>query len=370
MTEYEYMLLLCHIEDMWHIKMQKLIGYFGSAKEIFNTNDEILNNAISSIYKKTKTDKEIIKETNRIIDAKKNIEKIESITKVMQKKDIKFTYYGHKDFPDRLRNISEPPMVLFYRGDLPEDKKKSVGIVGARACTEYGKGVARRIASEVSSVGINVISGMARGIDSMAHMGCLDSRCKTFAVVGCGVDICYPSENIELYEKIRNNGGIISEYPIGSEPLAYRFPLRNRIISGLSDAVVMIEAKERSGSFITIDHALTQGRSVYALPGRVTDPLSIGCNKLILEGATPLINSRQIVEELLPDVDIKNKKNNILLEKEFEVLYSCLDLQPISVEELSIKLEMPIAEIYEKLLYLELNGLAYESSKGQYSKKF
>lgn len=130
------------------------------------------------------------------------------------------------------------------------------------------------------------------------------------------------------------------------------------------------EAKEKSGSFITIDHALSQGKTVYALPGRVTDPLSIGCNRLILEGAIPLINSKQIVDELMPDSFIKNKKNNIFLEKEYEVVYSCLDLQPTSAEKLAKRLNISIPEIYEKLLYLEMNGLILESSKGQFIKKF
>ena len=370
MTEYEYMLWLCHIDDMWHIKMQRLLECFGSAKEIFEAKEETIYKAlrkISDIYG-TKIDIEL--ETGKIQTAKRNIKNINNIIQNMNKKDISFTYYGLGNFPKRLKLISEPPMVLFYRGELPKEGEKALGIVGARACTEYGKSISRKLAAEVSRYGINIISGMARGIDSMAHIGCLDSDCKTYAVLGCGVDICYPCENIELYENIRHKGGIISEYPPGARPLAYRFPLRNRIISGLSDAVVMIEAKEKSGSFITIDHALSQGKSVYALPGRVTDPLSIGCNRLILEGAIPLINSKQIVDELMPDSFIKNKKNNIFLEKEYEVVYSCLDLQPTSAEKLAKRLNISIPEIYEKLLYLEMNGLILESSKGQFIKKF
>lgn len=357
MTEYEYFIWLSHIEDMWQGKMKLLFDFFPTVKDIYNASPKLL---LSTKALKEKDVENIVK-SRMTFDLAGTIE-------YMKKQKIGFTYYGAKDFPTRLVNIPDHPYVLYYKGKLPENDTAAMGIVGARNCSEYGKLVAPKIAKELSDYGINIISGMARGIDSAAHYGCINHNKKTYAVLGCGVDVCYPRENIELYERILETGGIISEYIPKTAPLAYRFPMRNRIISGLSDGVIMIEAKEKSGSFITIDHALAQGKNVFALPGRITDPLSVGCNRLILEGAIPLVNASQVAQEMGLLNSVENKKNNIGLEKEFEVLYSCLDLSPISLEDLMRKSKLGIEEVYEKIMLLQFKGLVEETSKGQYVK--
>lgn len=358
MTEKECWLWLSHVDDMWHGKMKYLYECFGSAKEIYEASEKKLSSL----------DKLKEKDVHQVLNGKREIN-LSEIIRDMNKKRIGFTYYEEEIFPEKLKNIPAPPMVLFYKGELPKNNNKSVGMVGARACSEYGRMVCKKMASEITSYGIDIISGMARGIDSSAHRGCIDSEGKTYAILGCGVDVCYPAENIELYDMICNQGGIISEYVPKTRASAYRFPERNRIISGLSDIVIMIEAKEKSGSFITVDHALEQGKTIFALPGRVTDSLSEGCNRLILEGATPLINSKQIAIELGVETDIENKKNNFFLEKENEVLYSCLGLLPISVEELVKKTGIDSNEIYQKLMNLQLKGIALEVTKGQFIRK-
>ena len=198
-------------------------------------------------------------------------------------------------FPERLREIPESPGCIYLKGRLPDPVEMTVGIIGARDGTEYGKMVARTLAKELSEYGISIISGMAYGIDTAAHEGALLGGGKTYAVLGCGVDICYPAINKKLYSKIQEEGGIISEYPEGSPPLPHHFVARNRLIAGLSDILIVVEAKERSGTFITVDRALEQGKQVFVVPGRITDPLSRGCNKLLMEGASLCLSKEDIL---------------------------------------------------------------------------
>lgn len=193
-------------------------------------------------------------------------------------------------YPEKLRGIPDPPYALYVKGRLPDEVQKSVAVVGARMCSEYGRAAALQLARRLAAQGICVVSGMARGIDTAGHMGALEADGITCAVLGCGVDICYPKSNTQLYHDILQKGCILSEYPPGTPPQPGLFPQRNRIISGLSDVVVVVEARERSGSLITADQALEQGRDVYAVPGRMYDSLSVGCNGLIRQGAGIISN--------------------------------------------------------------------------------
>lgn len=188
-------------------------------------------------------------------------------------------------FPGRFEGISGSPEGLYVIGELPRDDQPTVGIVGARMCSRYGHETAYEFGRVLAGKGVQIISGLALGIDCYAQEGALAGGGKTFAVLGCGADICYPKSNREVYEKIKTSGGILSEEKPGTPPLAYNFPKRNRIISALSDIVLVVEAKEKSGSLITVDFALEQGKTVYAVPGRVCDLLSYGCNSLIAQGA-------------------------------------------------------------------------------------
>lgn len=356
MLESEYWLWLSYVDDMWQAKMELLYKSFLSAGGIYNaTENELLN--IKGIGKK---------DVYNINKGKKEIN-LNSILGNMRKKNIKFTYFTDKEFPERLKRIQSPPMVLFYKGRLPKTDIASVGIVGARSCSEYGRVSAYNLAKDLAINDIDIISGMARGIDAISHKGCINGNGSTYAILGCGVDVCYPAENIELYEQIYVNGGIISEYIPGTKALAWHFPQRNRIISALSDSVVMIEAKEKSGSFITIDYALEQGKNVYALPGRITDVLSTGCNRLIFEGAAPILSAKQIVSDIFENKKYKKEnKKNIFLEKEYKMLYSCFGLTPLTVDELMYKTGLGIDKVYEGLMYLQLEGFVREVAKGQY----
>ena len=214
----------------------------------------------------------------------------------LDKSRIKIIKIEDKNYPEKLKNIYNPPKVLYVLGNEKILNETTIAIVGSRDCTKYGAQNAYKFAHEISKRNICVISGFARGIDAYAHKGALLEKGKTIAVLGCGLDIIYPSENFELYKKIVQVGGaIITEYPLGTKPEKYHFPERNRIISGLAEKILVIEAKERSGALITVNYALEQGKDVYAIPGNITNINSIGTNEIIKEGAFLVTNIQDIV---------------------------------------------------------------------------
>ena len=214
----------------------------------------------------------------------------------LEEQEIRFAVYDDPEYPSRLRNIPDPPFGLYYYGRLPSDTLPSAAIIGTRMASAYGRDQARRFARTLAAEGVQVVSGMALGIDGIAGRGALDADGDTFAVLGCGVDICYPKENADLYGALLERGGILSEYPPGTEPQRGLFPSRNRIISALSDVVLVIEAREKSGTLITVDRALEYGIDVFALPGRVTDRNSRGCNELIRQGAGIAVSAQTILD--------------------------------------------------------------------------
>ena len=214
---------------------------------------------------------------------------------MLRRSGIGFVSIEEDWYPEKLRYIPDPPYGLFYIGKLPLSHRPCVALIGARECSRYGLQQAERFGAVLASAGIQIVSGLARGIDGAA--GRAAAACGlSYAVMGCGPDICYPQENLEIYDMIARSGGILSEYVPGTEPRPGMFPLRNRIISGLADAVVVLEARRKSGSLITADQALEQGRDVYALPGRVSDGLSDGCNQLIRQGAEIICSPEDLIE--------------------------------------------------------------------------
>ncbi len=226
--------------------------------------------------------------------------------------NIRFTCPENDDYPNRLRGIPDSPYGLYYRGSLPAEDKPCVAIVGARNCSAYGRDQARIFAEKLAENGISIVSGMARGIDGIAGWAALKGGGSSFAVLGCGVDVVYPKENSQLYAALSQHGGIISENRPGTEPRSVLFPMRNRIISGLADAVLVIEARRRSGTVITVDAALEQGRDIFALPGRVCDNLSDGCNFLISQGAAIACSPDSILEHFY---GVSNKGTDLYHQK-------------------------------------------------------
>ena len=205
------------------------------------------------------------------------------------KSKIKVIKCGDGAYPKKLENIYAKPQVLYVLGNEKLLNDKSIAIIGCRDCTNYGLKNSYKFAYELARKEVCIVSGLARGIDSYAHIGALKAEGKTVAVLGCGLDIVYPPENFELYKAIiKNNGAIITEYPLGTKPEKMNFPIRNRIISGMSDGVLVVEAKKRSGTMITVGYALEQGKDVYAIPGNISSSTSYGTNELIKEGAIPV----------------------------------------------------------------------------------
>ena len=274
------------------------------------------------------------------------------------------------EYPKKMKQHPSMPAKLYVKGRMPDPDKITVAVIGARMCSPYGRIQAFRYAKELSQAGVQIISGMALGIDSEGHKGALEGKMPTFAVLGSGVDVCYPKTNKKLYERILwENGGIISECPLGSEPVSWHFPARNRIISALSDAVLVVEAKENSGSLITAGFALEQGKMVYAIPGAVTDTLSRGCHKLIYDGAGIAYCPEIILEELGIGAEKAlqtDEKNNLGLASDLNLVYSCLDLRPKNPDYIVRKTGFSPAQVSNCLVELTLQGLIRESGRHYY----
>ena len=282
----------------------------------------------------------------------------------LQELGIGFVSMEDPQYPEKLRCIASAPYALYYIGGLPEETRRRVAIVGARTRSAYGSQLTGKLAKALAKNQIDVISGMAMGIDADAHDGDLEGGGDTYAVLGCGVDVCYPKRNLHLYEKIKRNGGILSEYPPGTPPLPGYFPQRNRVISGLADYVIVMEARKKSGSLITADYAMEQGKEVYALPGRITDALSEGTNHLIQQGAGILVSVEDFLQELQLQAgniatQIDFKKN--LLEKDESLVYALLDFYPVGLGTLIEKSPYGLAEILPVLERLENKGFIQET---------
>ena len=275
-----------------------------------------------------------------------------------------------KEYPMRLKKLSGMPKELYVIGNLPEDHAPTAAVVGARMCSDYGKRQAHCYAKVLAEYGIQVISGMALGIDTQGHLGALEAQKPTYAVLGSGVDVCYPAANRKLYNQIlENGGGIISEFPPGMPPKAGHFPARNRIISALADVVLIVDARDRSGSLITAGFALDQGKAVYALPGQVDQSLSQGCNQLIFDGAGIAWCPEILLGEwgIFPEKKEKaGEKKNLGLARDLELVYSCLDLRPENLDYFIQKTGFSAGKTSGLLMQLQVLGLASEVGRQHY----
>ena len=293
-----------------------------------------------------------------------------------------------REYPRRLLEIPQAPKQLYVRGKLPEEGVPSVAVIGARDCSYYGQEVAKRLGRLFGENGIQVISGMARGIDGIGQQAALQAGGSSFAVLGCGADICYPRQNQDLYDRLCKQGGVISEYEWGTPPRAGYFPPRNRIVSGLADALIVIEARQKSGTLITVDMALEQGKDVYVVPGRITDRLSDGCNRLLTQGAGVFLSPESFTEEFMrnweekqelssPDPAQKirgrrkSRKRIEKLEEPLRQVYKLLDCVPKSTEiilqEAWKKGEyIDIVTLHRRLMELELMGYVKQNTPGYF----
>jgi DNA processing protein len=343
------------IEGLSNRKAVTLLRCFPSASEIFT--------ASYGQLKKT----EFLSEFNiECILKAQRLDKAEKLEDKLQKLKIEYITIADELYPRLLREIPDPPVVLYVKGVIPDESLK-VSIVGTRQCTEYGRTVTREISQALAKKGVVVVSGMARGIDSVAHKSALDSLGKTIAVLGCGVDICYPAENRALRDRIIENGCLISEYPPGTQPNKWFFPERNRIISGLSELIIVTEAGKRSGTLITVSHALEQGRDVMAVPGNITSKLSEGTNELLRDGAGVITS----ISDILHTLNISESMLNIQpkLAPEEKIVYDMLGPQPVSVEEIIDKTQFQAQTVSGILTIMELKGYVQKMSGQRYRRK-
>ena len=287
-------------------------------------------------------------------------------------KGIRFISRIDHDFPEKLKPYTGCPIGIYVKGKLPDPNRKTVALVGARTCSSYGRGLAEKFGRELAEAGVSVVSGMAAGIDGIGQMAAIKAGGESFGVLGCGVDVVYPPENEELYRELEKKGGLISEYVPGRPPLSIQFPPRNRIISAFCDCLIVVEARKKSGTLITTDFALEQGKYIGAVPGRVGDRLSEGCNELIQTGAFLIQDTKDILNILgIPlKIDKKKIKNvNKSLASLEKTVYSCLGLVPKHLEEVVDEVKLPMAKVTEALLTLELDGWIGRVGANEYVKK-
>ena len=349
---------------LWHVKgfgdqrCHQCIDTFGSAKLLYE----------ASFLELHKVPGLKEKEIQSLLDSKKNWDLNREWERFLESGCL-FLTRNDPNYPERLLHIEPVPFALYSKGNLPPQDQFQVAIVGARMCTGYGEQVAGQLGREFAKMGIGVISGLARGVDTAALWGAMKENGASYGILGGGVNYVYPPENKKIYQEIIENGGLLSQYHLNQQPQAQFFSCRNRIISGLSDAVIVIEAKEKSGSLITADWALGQGKDVYAVPGRMNDPVSQGCNQLIHQGAQIVVS----IDSLFEDMKLFNRKfyeksvkNKIRLEKEELLVYSCLGLHPKSFSQVLEEVQLPIGQLMKIISVLSDRELIVEYYNNYY----
>ncbi len=346
-----------HIRGIGAVRMQKLQQFFGDLSTAWNAPLEALTAAGLSE-----------KLASQVI-AHRNTMDLEELYAGIQRQGIQIITRADEQYPKKLLEIDQPPPVLYALGEISPDDEWAVAVVGTRRMTGYGKQVATELAAFLARQGITVVSGMARGVDAVAHNAAIQSGGRTIAVMGCGVDVVYPPENRMLYSQIIQHGAVISDYAPGTAPEGVNFPPRNRLISGLSAATAVVEAANTSGALITANFAVEQGREVFAIPGSIYAAQSKGTNYLIQQGARPLVDFNEILEVLqYKHIEQSKTARKLLPANEVEAqLLQVLGDYPIHVDEIYVKTGLPMAVISSTLTMLELKGMVYKTGNMNYT---
>jgi len=358
----KYWIALKSVAGVGNVVFFSLLEKFGSPQAVFGASAAGLAEV-----------KGITKETVREIIHFNQWDKVKAELELISKNKINIITYQDKFYPEKLLNIYDRPPYIYVRGTL-NDQDINIAVVGSRQASAYGNYTTERISRELAQRGITVVSGMARGIDSAAHRGAISGRGRTLAVLGSGLDVIYPPENKKLYFEIIENGAVISEYPMGTTPRPSNFPARNRIISGMSYGVVIVEAGEKSGSLITARLALEQGREVFAVPGSIDSAGSRGTNKLIKQGAKLIENTDDILEEIIPQMEIKNvriresapspQKTNAKclpqMSADEQKIIDLISAKKLHIDDLIATAGLSSAEILSALTRLELQGIVQQ----------
>lgn len=346
------------LKNVKYRTFQILLKKFEEYEDIFKVDKTYLKN-----YLKLDED-----ELKKIYDSKELDLEVE--LKKLEKNGVSILFIKDKEYPEELKNIAKPPIFLYYRGDISILKGRKIAVVGTRRATSYGKIACEKLVRELVENEIITVSGLASGIDTICHRKTLENNGKTIAIIGSGLDIVYPKENEKLWKEIGEKGLLISEYPLGTEPFAYNFPMRNRIIVGVSQGVVVVESKAKGGSLITAELALEEGREVFAVPGEIFSPVSEGCNNLIKNSSAKLITS---IEDILDEFGWKKIKKEIeskLNLTEYEKKIYNILVKEKTLDELIVESSMKASEILTILMDLEIKKLIISIAGGKYRRKF
>jgi len=355
MADDKYMMWLSRVNGLGVRRQQALLEEFGSAEAVFSAGERELGRC-----------RAVTEENVRAVLRARETDPPEQMQAELDSKGIKFISKYSFEYPPLLRDVPDAPLGLYVRGSLPPFDMPYIGVIGSRRCTQYGSTVAYKFSKDLAARGVVIVSGMARGIDAMAHKGALAGGGLTAAVLGCGADICYPPENRELMESIIEHGCVVSEYPPGTAAYAANFPVRNRIISGMSRGIIVVEAAHKSGTSITVGQALEQGRDVFAVPGNITSRFSEGTNYMIKTGAIPCCDYTDVLNELnietINDGEsaaAKKAENNFAnnLANDERLVYDCINSEPVAADEIIDRLDMKVQAVMGALTLLEFKGL-------------
>jgi DNA processing protein len=349
--ELSYWLALQRVVGIGDVMAKRLIEHFGDPHAVFSASERELMevegigpHVVSSL---------------KCFDQWRDVAKEEEL---IEKNQVEIITMKDRRYPKNLLSIYNPPPFLYVRGEIQEGDDLAVAIVGSRMASEYGKMATEKISYALAEKGVTIVSGMARGIDSFAHRGAIEANGRTIAVLGCGIDILYPPENRDLCSEIVSHGAVISEFSISTPPLPVNFPKRNRVISGLSLGVVVVEASSRSGSLITARLGLEQGREVFSVPGRLDSTRSKGTHQLIKQGAKLVEEAEDILSEILPQWGLpqrlkeEKRKREEGLPVNSKGILDLLSLNPLHIDDLICQSKMKSGEVSSILLDLELKG--------------
>lgn len=356
-----YWLALNSLPGFGPVLIKALLNRFGAPKRIFEASARELAR-VDGIGERLAG---VIKETDVRGKVNRELQLIEEF-------NVSIVTIRDQLYPNNLRQIYDSPPLLYVRGNLQPRDNLAISMVGSRLATHYGRTITESIAGDLARHGVTMVSGMARGIDSAAHRGALSVGGRTIAVLGCGVDIVYPRENRHLFEEIMVHGAVISEFPMSTPPEGMNFPRRNRIISGLSLGVVIVQASSRSGSLITARLALEQNRDVFAVPGNIGMDGSQGTNRLIKQGAKLVESAEDILEEVLPRFrhqESASKDRDLSLGDEEERVFCLLEDEPVHIDFIIAQTRMSASRVFSILLELELKGLVQQLSGKRFVKK-
>jgi DNA processing protein len=356
MDDKRYWIGFTLIKGIGAVRFQRLLERFGDAESAWGAAPAELAQAGLSL-----------KLIERLVTVREKVE-LDRIWDQIQTKGIQVLTWLDEAYPQRLKEIEQPPPVLYLRGELIPDDTWAVAIVGTRRVTPYGRQVTEEVAAFLAANGVTVVSGLARGVDAIAHSAAIRAGGRTLAVLGSGVDRIYPPENRALAEQIFEHGAVLSDYAPGTPPESSNFPPRNRIISGLSMAVIVIEAGETSGALITAEFAAEQGREIFAVPGNILAPQSKGTNKLIQRGALPLLSASDIMQALnLTRVGQHKAARKALPADDVEAkLLAAMGEEPLHVDEIRNQTDLPVEKVSATLVMMELKGMVRQVGNMQY----